>query len=728
MVVAWMHKCRPGAQGSRLKEGWSQREAVSVDMSTTRRKSSFGSRPPYAGQGLRRKLLSVLAIACVALAACDSDSSSSSPSGKLSLLAGNAGGPANADGTGPTARFSQPADLATDSAGNVYVADYGNQAIRKITPAGVVTTLVTGSTGAEVSGFFPVSVAGDSEGNVYAIYLPESPVGLHTFKFFSTADDIRKITPAGMVTTLAGTAGVSGAADGTGAAASFNDPTAVATDSAGKVYVNDTYNGSIREITPEGVVTTLAGNLGLPFGITVDIAGNVYVLSGSAGANFPYNSPDDTVLKVTPTGVVTTLAGTLGMPGSSDGLGGFARFDNPLGLATDSAGNIYVADTGNGTIRKITTAGLVTTLAGTSGVPGSSDGVGASASFNMPEGVATDSAGNIFVADTGNSTIRKVTPTGAVTTLAGAAVGSDGTGAAAAFNLLPGEYFAGITTDATCNVYVADTGDDTIRKITPAGVVTTLAGMVGVTGSADGMGAAATFAGPEGVATDSAGNVYVMDSGNEAVRKISPAGVVTTLAGTKGYFFQAAGIAVDSAGNIYVADTSTATIGKIATTGLVTTLAGTAGSAGSADGTGPAARFGRPYGIAVDSAGNVYVADAAYSNIRKITPGGVVTTLAGKADVRGTADGMGAAATFEDPTGIAVDSADNVYVTDVTANTIRKITTDGMVSTIVGRPGANGYSPGDLPGKLSSPQGVALCGTTLYTTTNNAIAQVTNVP
>ena len=526
----------------------------------------------------------------------------------------------------------------------------------------------------------------DSAGNVYV-----ADTYNHT---------IRKVTPAGVVTTLAGLAGSSGSADGTGANARFYYPYGVAVDSAGNVYVADTCNHTIRKMTPGGVVTTLAGLAGswaapmarapravllpvwrgggqrgqcvrggyrqphdsegharrggddpgraggvlgqrrrhghharfyYPYGVAVDSAGNVYVADTS----------NHTIRKVTPAGVVTTLAGLAGTSGSADGTGTNARFYYPCGVAVDSAGNVYVADTDNHTIRKVTPAGVVTTLAGLAGSYGSADGTGTDARFNHPYGVAVDSAGNVYVADTCNNTIRKVTPAGVVTTLAGLAgsCGSaDGTGSTARFY-----HPCGVAVDSAGNVYVADTCNHTIRKVTPGGVVTTLAGLAGSAGSADGTGSDARFNYPSGVAVDSAGNVYVADTCNHTIRKVTPGGVVTTLAGLAGSWAaptaRAAtrgsttrrGVAVDSAGNVYVADTYNHTIRKVTPAGVVTTLAGLAGSYGSADGTGTNARFNYPYGVAVDSAGNVYVADSGNHTIRKVTPGGVVTTLAGLA-------------------------------------------------------------------------------------------------
>jgi len=216
-------------------------------------------------------------------------------------------------------------------------------------------------------------------------------------------------------------------------------------------------------------------------------------------------------------GVVTTLAGTAGgSGGSADGTGAAASFNAPTGVAVDSSGNVYVADSENHTIRKITAAGVVSTFTGTGSV-GRLDGTGSAASFRYPFGVAVDSIGNVYVADYYNSTIRKITAAGVVSTFAGTgSVGRlDGTGSAASFY-----YPYGVAVDSSGNVYVADTFNNTIRKITSAGVVSTLAGTAGSTGSTDDTGAAASFRYPSGVAVDSSGNVYVADQLNHTIRKI----------------------------------------------------------------------------------------------------------------------------------------------------------------------------------------------------------------
>jgi len=645
----------------------------------------------------------------------------------LELFAGDIRGPGNLDGTGAAAHFYDPAGVASDGAGNLYVADRLNHTIRRVTPAGMVTTLagtpgVSGSadgTGAAARFSEPIGVTVDSAGNLYV-----ADSSNHT---------IRKITPAGAVTTLAGTPGMSGSTDGTGAAARFNDPWGVAVDRAGNVYVADLKNHTIRKVTAAGVVTTLAGTAGesgssdgegsaarfrLPKSVAVDSADNIYVA----------DTDNDTIRKIT-AGVVTTLAGTARTPGSADGTGANARFTYPSGVAVDGAGNLYVTDWFYSLIRKVTADGVVTTLAGTADICGSTDGTGPAARFCLPIGVAVDGAGNVYVGDYGNSAIRKITTGGIVTTLAGTAGYGhiDDTGPAARFSDV-----VGMTVDGTGNIYVVDQGSNTIRKVTAAGVVTTLAGTMGVWGYADGTGAAARFTWPTGVALDSIGNLYVADRSNSTIRKITAAGVVTTLAGSPfvrgstdgtgaaASFYFPSDVAVDSADNLYVADEYNHTIRKVTPAGVVTTLAGTAGVSGSSDSTGAAAQFNYPSGVAVDSSGNLYVADTGNSLIRKVTPAGYVTTLAGAAGVSGSTDGTGAAARFNHPTGLLADRAGNVYVADTGNAVIRKITAAGGTTTVVGAAGRAGIILGTNPG-LAFPRSLAIVGDSIFISDSNAI-------
>jgi len=364
-------------------------------------------------------------------------------------------------------------------------------------------------------------------------------------------------------TALAEKTGPAGKADGTAGAPSFRWPSSVAVDTAGNVYVAD--HSIIRKIASNGVVTTLAGQ-----------------------ESGPWDNPV-----------------------SMDGTGSADRFVAPTGLAVDRVGNLYVADYTGRNVRKVTPAGVVTTLAGLARTPGSQDGKGRAARFTLPWGVAVDRSGNVYVSDSGNNTIRKISPVGEVTTLAGEAGhadgSADGTGAEARFHEP-----RGLAVDGAGNVYVADYMNDTIRKITPEGVVTTLAGKVKSSSKVtpthrmsadDGPVATALFNKPTGVAIDQEGNLFVTDSYNRTIRKITPDGMVTTLAGRAGYGFNVLG------------QVKPYYQGKPASTEAPAAVPNPDGS-----GTGSDALFGLPTGLAVDAAGAVYVVDEPPYTVRKGVP------------------------------------------------------------------------------------------------------------
>jgi hypothetical protein len=359
---------------------------------------------------------------------------------------------------------------------------------------------------------------------------------------------------------------------------------------------------------------------------------------------------------------VTTLAGLPLTKGSIDGIGSSARFYYPTGIAADNAGNLYVSDTDNNTIRKIVAStGQVTTIAGLAASSGSTDGTGSAALFDKPSGIAVenisvaiDDTGNVFVADTMNHTLRKITSLHAVSTIAGSAGQggyTDGAGNAARFQGPQGLAFCQVTsaTGTESDLYIADTNNQTIRKINlSTGLVTTVAGLAGIAGSTDGMSTSARFNSPTDVAVDQNGTLFVADSENHTIREILPSG-------------------------------------------LVSTLAGRVNTRGSADGTGSAARFNTPSALAVDLSHNVYVADTDNNTIRMIIPlTGVVSTLAGLAGTSGTADGLGSAVRFYNPTGITVDTKGDLYVADTNNHTIRL----GMLPS--------------MPAILAQPQSVSM--------------------
>ncbi|MDB5096769.1 MAG: hypothetical protein JWM80_1190 [Cyanobacteria bacterium RYN_339] len=324
---------------------------------------------------------------------------------------------------------------------------------------------------------------------------------------------------------------------------------------------------------------------------------------------------------------VETFAGD-GTEGFTDGESRSARFNLPWGLACDANGNLYVADSGNHCIRKITPEGLVTTLAG-AGTAGHADGEGQAARFNYPRGVAVDAVGNVYVADTCNDRIRKITPQGVVTTLSGEGVRgfANGARAAARFNLPNG-----LAVDAAGWVYVADTANMQVRKVSPGGTVSTFAGE-GVAGFADGPARDARFSSPRAVAIDAAGVLYVADVGNSRVRKVARDGHVFPLAGNgqgrlldgpgpHTSFREPCGVAVDEEGAVYVADTDNHCIRLIGPDAMVETLTGDGrGVADYADGSAAAARFSTPTGLCIGPLGEVYVGDARNHCIRRILLG-----------------------------------------------------------------------------------------------------------
>jgi hypothetical protein len=599
-----------------------------------------------------------------------------STSGFVSTVAGGntVGG---VDGTGPMAGFTEIDALAVSANGTVYVADAGS--LRQVTADGKVTTMVPSLGTAFSSG--EISLAVDAEGDAYLA---------------NGGPEVTQVSSKGTISMLS---------DTNGNPIVFQEAVAAVVDSSDNVLVMDALAGDITRVSPNGATSVVGVLPSSPNHdatcFAVDEQGNFYIEEP------PF------LYKVAAGGAVSTLA----VP-SNYGLSGG-------GLGLDPGGTLYFLDNPGGSlsgdVSAITPSGGFTVLTTPNFVYGASDGSGPHATISNPSGVAVDTHGDVYFLDQGGAEVRKVSPTGLVTTLAGTPTygSSDGVGSAAQFSLA-----SGIAVDGAGNLYVSDTFNDTIRKVTPEGTVTTLAGSAGIVGSADGMGSAARFYHPSGIAIDASGNLFVADTGNNTVRKIAPGGMVSTYAGTAsatpGYldgpaataqFSGPTGVAVDPEGNIYVGDTvgaltysggtvgSTgvdtshtvmqvvATVRKITPTGAVSTLAGTPytdtsttidyGTFGTTtstgykygDGTGASVFFGSPFTLAADSAGNVYVADLINNVVRKVTPQGAVTTLGGSPTgfSMTESDGAGASAGFGSPTGIAVDANGNVFVSDLNA-------------------------------------------------------------
>ncbi len=651
----------------------------------------------------------------------------------VDVYAGDLGGPGSLDGAGASAQLNQPIAGVTDPAGNVYFCDTENHAIRKVTPAGVVTTFagISGISGYAdaVSAYAlfkrPKGICRDAAGNFYV-----SDTGNYI---------IRKIATDGLVSTLAGVVEMNGYLDGQGTAAIFNQPMGIVVDAGGNLFVADYNNHAIRRIDPAGNVTTFAGHGALaghtdatgtdaflfwPVGLAIDGNSNLYVSEWG----------NSILRKITPGAVVTTLAGTALSPGSADGTGSAARFNQPAGMCFDPAGNLLLADSGNHTIRRVTPAGVVTTPFGQAGIAGFLDARNNEALFTSPNGVVARPGGIPLVFDTGNDLIRSISVDGVVTTLAGTPVragSTDGDLFHALFSMPQG-----LAMGPGGNIYVADTGNHTVRKISPDGQVTTIAGLAGVAGGTDGA-SGGTFNAPQALTVDGSGNVYVADTGNHTIRVISPLGAVRTLAGKAGEagsatgpgsdarFNTPIGIALDASGNVYVADSKNHAIRKVQADGATTTFIGVPNSQGSNDNAFGAPRFAFPQGIAFGPAG-MLVADMGNGTIRVVTASGQVSTLAGLAGYFGGSDGLGYNARFAGPVAVALDASGAAYVADRANQTIRKVTADGNTTTAAGNLRHEGVRLGALPGGLFRPNGMVVTGLgDVLVVSSNGILQIT---
>jgi gliding motility-associated-like protein len=684
-------------------------------------------------------------------------------------LSGNgSAGAVNSDGS--KSSFNSPQGLAADANGNIYVADFNNNIIRKIAPDGTTITLAGNGTAGNQNGPAnqasfngPAWLTVDAGDNVYVA---------DTKNF-----QIRKIDPQGQVSIFAGD-GSKGYKNGQGTDAEFDNLGGLIAAADGSVYVCDEGNSRIRKITPAGLVSTIVGNgdfgkadgngelasIGYPLDITMDKQGNFYV------ADEGYRL----IRKITPALDVTTFAGNSNYA-NYDGIGTQATFNNITSITCDATGTLYITDRYNTLVRKITSAAAVSTLAGSS-LNHYSNGIGKLAAFEIPYGITADNNGSVYVSETKGNRIRKISVTGysidkdllpglsfdattgiisgtpalpwqatdynitaynlagSSTSIVNITVVENPAPPVSAPNIsyqTPQSYLVakpinnlvplntggvikpndyglvsavggtaktpfidpfGVAIDKNGYAYVGDAATDQIYKVSPTGEVTLLAGS-GEFDSNDGTGAQASFYHPFGLAIDAAGNVYVADWGVDKIRKITPAGVVTTVAGGHGsgftdgpvaqaQFNSIYNVAVDAAGNLYVADAGNNAIRKITPQGIVSTLAG-GGAVGFQDGKGAAALFHAPSGLVVDKQGNVFVADEDNEVIRKITPDGTVTTFAGTGDY-GWQDGPKSTATFNFPRDVAIDGAGNLYVVDEGNNAIRKISTDGTVSTVAG--------------------------------------------
>jgi uncharacterized protein (TIGR03437 family) len=602
--------------------------------------------------------------------------------GIFKIVAGNGTGGFSGDGGAATAAsLNDPQGVAVDASGDLYIADKANYRVRKVSASGVISTFAgngieafagDGGPATSASLSTPTGVAVDASGNLYI------------------ADEnnlrVRKVSVAGVITTYAGSGQIASASSvsvgdgGPATSAALGFLVGVAVDASGNLYISDQGANRIREVSAAtGLITTVAGGvrtgglplssaiLGEPAGVAVDASGNLYI------ADVVYS----VIWEVSPRGIESGVAGT-GKAGlfADGGPATSAILASPGGVAVDSSGNVFIADSGNRRIRKVSAAsGLISTMAGNGNYRLSGDGGPAtSATMYLPVALAVDSSGNLYVDEIGGDRIRKVS-SGVINTVAGPAnwfsgTAGDGGPATSASFFAP----VGVAVDTAGDIFIADSLSG-VRKVTAAtGVINTVASGSG--GTID-------------VAVDGAGNLF-FSTINSVVQELSTAGTLTTVAGNGGIGYSGdggsataaglrspAGIVVDSSGNLFIADRNNYRIRKVSTNGIITTVAGNGTAGFSGDG-GPAtsaslnlAAYGQ---LAVDKSGNLFISDGGNNRIRKVSPSGIISTVAGTGSAGYSGDGGPAtSASFNTPQGIALDAAGNLYIADYNNNVIREI-------------------------------------------------------
>jgi uncharacterized protein (TIGR03437 family) len=607
--------------------------------------------------------------------------------------------------------------LARDSKGNLYIGERGTGHVRKIDLSGAITTVA----GPGVPGFS----ADGAAGTIQLGFSLGIAVDAADALIIADTDHHRvlRLDASGTVRTIAGTGAPGSSGDGgLAASATLTLPFGLTFDRADNLFIGEYSTGRVRRVTPDGLIATVAqhacqrANCNV-WGLAVDGTGNLYIADGIS-----------TIAKMTPDGAIATIAGS--DPAGFSGDGGpavSARFYAPSGIALDHAGNLYVADTQNQRIRKISPDGIVATIAG-NGAGAFGDGPPAggvllgrgrdarTSQLQFPVAVLPDGAGNLFIAE--QSLVRKVDTAGRLFAIAGTNAPGEGGSATSALLRTP----ASVAMDAAGNIYFSDASANRVRRIGADGTLTTVAGTgeQGYEGDG-GPASAAVLNGPLGIALDGAGNLYVADSQNQCVRKIGADGVVRTVlargAGAAGStdsgLFIPTSLAVDRSGNLYIADPLMQRVRKLAPDGTLQTVAGGAAPPGNLGDGGPAiaAFLQNPEGIALDAAGNLYIADTGQHRVRRVSPSGVITTIAGNGNdgVEPVRDGIPAISAYlPDPASVAADAKGNVFISDRYDSSVRVVGADGIITTLAGYgadvPGADG-GPAFAVG-LSTPHGI----------------------
>ena len=618
-------------------------------------------------------------------------------SGIITTFAGNSstqgysgdGGPATA------AHLAGPRALAIDGSGNVFIADYWNNCIRKVDASGIITTVVGGDTCGYCGDGGPATFAGLSQ--------PSGVMLDGSGNIFIASDGysrIRKVNTSGIISTIAGngTGGFSGDG-GAATAAVLYSPHGLCIDSIGNLFIADFSNNRIRKINTSGIISTVAGNgtagysgdggvataanLNGPTRLAIDAGGNLIISD--------YNN--NRIRMVNTLGVITTIAGNGTSGFSGDGAAATAAMLNgPSGLAINGTGNLIFADISNNRVRKVNIAGIISTIAGKGVIGGySGDGVAATtAELFGPTSVAADSNGNKFIADFLNNRIRMISVSGIISTYAGnGTAGYSGDNGAATSAKLNGP--RAVVADKNGNIYIADYYNNRVRMVNASGIITTIAGC-GIAGNSGdgGLATIAKLSEPRGIAVDGSGNLLIADAGNSCIRKVNTTGVITTVAGTNGvggffgdgypatlaYLQYPTGVAVDNNGNMFIADSGNSCVYRVDVSDNIFTFAGQFLSPfyGGDGGLAEYAYLNSPQGISLDSSGNIFIADQGNNVIRVINTSGIISTFAGYTVSGFSGDGGPATtAQFNMPGGVCVDGNGSLLISDNNNNRIRKV-------------------------------------------------------
>jgi uncharacterized protein (TIGR03437 family) len=642
--------------------------------------------------------------------------------GTIRRIAGSGVGGFSGDGgpaTMASLQISLPGQLfaqglAVDGAGNLWIGDIGNHRVRKVSPDGIITTVagngVSGSSGdggpaVEAQLGQPSGLAVDRTGNLFIADL--------------NSNVVREVSVSGIITTVAGVASLEPAFSGDGGPATSARlalPWTIALDLNGNLFIADALNHRIRRVSTDGTITTVAGNdaravngtgpnssgpatsiaLDFPSGLAVDDQGNLFI----ADASF------EVIRKVTPSGMLSPVVGNGSFGFSGDGGPAIkAQLNAPWGVALDGRNNLFIADFGNQRIREVLANGTINTVAGGGAIDLLAVAVGTAVAtdaqlkvavygLGVQSGMATDVNGNVFFAETGSGLVRKISPDGSMTTVAGGGSCSgqntcplgDGGPATSAYL----QYPTGVAVDGKGNLFIADYGNIRVRRVTPDGIITTVAGNGALGFSGDGGQATAAQINAQAIAVDAAGNLFIATSG--PVRKVSPDGIITTVAGGStcagpscdggpaiNAYVGANAVAVDALGNLLIADNSVDDFGcyfyirKVSPSGIISTLAGVAGPCEAAGDGGPAASAALSFSssISADGAGKVFLTDYNGERIRRISPDGIITTVAGGQFGYSGDGGPAVDAAVNYPIAVAADGGGNVYFSDAFNEVIR---------------------------------------------------------